>query len=54
MVVVLFVFGYVKTLLVGEGQKWTCFTSGVQMVLCGGVAAVAAIECINAISGIAE
>ena len=53
MVVVLFVFGYVKTLLVGEGKKWTCFTSGVQMVLCGGVAAIAAIGCINAISGIA-
>lgn len=52
MIVVLFVFGYVKTMLVGEGQRWVCAKSGVQMVVCGGVAAVAAIGCINAISGI--
>ena len=52
MVVVLFAFGYVKTLLVGEGSRSTCLKSGVQMVFCGGVAAAAAIGCINAISGI--
>jgi len=51
MAFVLFVFGYVKTMLLGEGQKWNCFVSGIQMLICGGVAAAAAVVCVKAIAG---
>jgi VIT1/CCC1 family predicted Fe2+/Mn2+ transporter len=49
MVVALFTFGYVKTLLVGEGKKIACFKGGVQMMVLGGVAAAAAMACVKTI-----
>lgn len=49
--IALFVFGYVKTLLVGEGKKAVCVRAGLQMVVLGGVAAGAAMGCVMAIGG---
>lgn len=51
MAVSLFVFGYVKTFLVGEINKLVCAKAGVQMVVLGGVAAAAAMGCVKAIGG---
>lgn len=47
----LFLFGWVKTALVGERDRWACVRNGVQMVLLGGVAAGAAMGCVKAIEG---
>lgn len=52
MVLTLFVFGYVKTMLVGEVKRSTCFVAGLQMIAMGGVAAAAAVGCVKAIGGI--
>ena len=49
MAVTLFAFGYVKTLLVSEGQKLTCLKGSVQMLVLGGVAAASAMACVKAI-----
>lgn len=49
MGVALFLFGYIKTWLVGEAKKSVCFKGGVQMVCLGGVAAAAAMGCVKAI-----
>ncbi|GAB7353655.1 hypothetical protein MBLNU459_g4064t1 [Dothideomycetes sp. NU459] len=51
MAVALFVFGYVKTLLVGEGKRLSCAKAGVQMMVLGGVAAAAAMACVKAVGG---
>lgn len=51
MVVALFVFGWVKTALVGERERWVCGKNGVQMVLMGGVAAGAAMLSVKGLSG---
>lgn len=51
MVVALFVFGYVKTMLVGESSRKTCLQAGLQMVVLGGVAAAAAMGSVKAIAG---
>ena len=51
MAVSLFVFGYVKTFLVGEHDKLVCAKSGIQMVVLGGIAAAAAMGCVKAIGG---
>lgn len=51
MAVALFAFGYVKTVLVGEGSKVLCAKAGVQMMVLGGVAAAAAMGCVMAIGG---
>ncbi|KAL1297863.1 hypothetical protein AAFC00_006387 [Neodothiora populina] len=48
MAVTLFVFGYLKCLLVGERGKLTCLKAGVQMMACGGMAAAAAMGCVTA------
>ncbi|KAI4731278.1 DUF125-domain-containing protein [Aureobasidium sp. EXF-10728] len=49
MAVALFVFGYVKTLLVGEDKRLLCVKAGIQMMVLGGVAAGAAMGCVKAI-----
>lgn len=54
MVVALFVFGWVKQSLVGDGEEKRvakCVRSGLQMVVMGGLAAGAAIVCVRALSG---
>lgn len=51
MIIALFLFGYVKTMLVGEGKKFVCLKGGAQMVVLGGVAAAAAMGCVKAIGG---
>jgi len=51
MVVALFLFGFGKTMVLGEGKKWVCCQAGVQMVLLGGVAAAAAMGSVKAIGG---
>jgi len=47
MAIALFVFGWVKTSLVGETNRWNCAKSGAQMMLLGGVAAGAAMGCVK-------
>ena len=49
MALALFAFGWVKTSLVGETCRWTCFKNGLQMTMLGGVAAGAAMGCVKAI-----
>lgn len=49
MAIALFVFGWMKTVLVGERNGWTCFQSATQMVALGGCAAAAAMGCVKAI-----
>ncbi|KAG9695955.1 DUF125-domain-containing protein, partial [Aureobasidium melanogenum] len=49
MAFALFVFGYVKTLLVGEQKRLLCIKAGVEMMVLGGVAAAAAMGCVKAI-----
>ncbi|CAD0014955.1 unnamed protein product [Aureobasidium pullulans] len=49
MAFALFVFGYIKTLLVGEEKRLLCVKAGVQMMVLGGVAAAAAMGCVKAI-----
>jgi len=49
MAIALFLFGWAKTALVGEGDRWVCFKNGVQMMLLGGVAAGAAMGCVKTI-----
>ncbi|KAK3635349.1 Protein ccc1 [Elasticomyces elasticus] len=49
MALALFAFGWAKTALVGEGDRWICFKNGVQMLLLGGVAAGASMGCVKAI-----
>lgn len=49
MAVALFVFGYVKTFLVGEEKRMLCVKAGLQMMVLGGVAAAAAMGCVKAI-----
>ncbi|KAI5198175.1 DUF125-domain-containing protein [Aureobasidium subglaciale] len=49
MAFALFVFGYVKTFLVGEEKRLLCVKAGVQMMVLGGVAAAAAMGCVKAI-----
>ncbi|KAF2172034.1 hypothetical protein M409DRAFT_63535 [Zasmidium cellare ATCC 36951] len=51
MAVALFVFGWVKTALVGECSSWVCFQNAFQMLLLGGLAAGAAMGCVKAIGG---
>ncbi|KAF2483894.1 VIT family-domain-containing protein [Neohortaea acidophila] len=45
----LFLFGWAKTALIGECDRWVCFKSGVQMMMLGGVAAGAAMGCVKAV-----
>ena len=45
------VFGYVKTMLVGESSKIGCLRGGLQMVVLGGIAAAAAMGCVKAVGG---
>ena len=49
MALALFVFGWVKTSLVGENNRWICLKNGAQMTLLGGAAATAAMGCVRAI-----
>lgn len=49
MAIALFTFGWLKTALVGETHRWTCFNNGVQMMILGGVAAAAAMGCVKAV-----
>jgi len=49
MALALFAFGWAKTSLVGDGDRWVCFKNGIQMLLLGGVAAGAAMGCVKAI-----
>lgn len=49
MVLALFVFGWIKTSLIGERNRMVCCRNGVQMVVLGGVAALAAMGCVKAI-----
>ncbi|KAK5130399.1 hypothetical protein LTR08_002146 [Meristemomyces frigidus] len=49
MAVTLFTFGWMKTSLVGESDRWICFRNGVQMMVLGGVAAGAAMGCVKAL-----
>ena len=49
MIIVLFVFGAVKTVLVGKKEVWHCVKGGMQMVVVGGLAAAAAIGCVRAV-----
>jgi VIT1/CCC1 family predicted Fe2+/Mn2+ transporter len=51
MALALFVFGWLKTSLVGETDRWACFKNAVQMTFLGGVAAVAAVECVKFLGG---
>lgn len=51
MMVALFAFGWVKTALVGESNRWVCMRNGAQMVVMGGVAAGAAMGCVKAVGG---
>lgn len=51
MALALFVFGWVKTSLVGEKDSWICFRNGMQMMMLGGVAAGAAMGCVKAVGG---
>ncbi|KAK5677015.1 Protein ccc1 [Elasticomyces elasticus] len=49
MALALFAFGWAKTALVGEGNRWICFKNGLQMLVLGGVAAGASMGCVKAI-----
>jgi vacuolar iron transporter family protein len=49
MAIALFIFGWCKTSLVGETNRWLCFQNGVQMLVLGGIAAGAAMGCVKAI-----
>jgi vacuolar iron transporter family protein len=49
MAAALFIFGWCKTSLVGETNRWLCFKNGMQMLVLGGVAAGAAMGCVKAI-----
>lgn len=49
MALALFVFGWAKTSLLGEGDRWICFRNGLQMMMLGGVAAGAAMGCVKAV-----
>lgn len=49
MAIALFVFGWAKTALVGESDRWVCMRNGAQMMVLGGVAAGAAMGCVKAI-----
>jgi len=49
MALALFAFGWTKTSLVGENNRWVCLKNGVQMLVLGGVAAGAAMCCVKAI-----
>lgn len=49
MILALFVFGWIKTSLLGEKNRILCIKNGVQMVVLGGVAALAAMGCVKAI-----
>ncbi|KAF2770299.1 DUF125-domain-containing protein [Teratosphaeria nubilosa] len=49
MALALFVFGWIKTSLVGENDRWICLKNGVQMMLLGGIAAGAAIISVKGI-----
>ncbi|CAK4034968.1 calcium transporter [Lecanosticta acicola] len=51
MAIALFVFGWVKTALVGECSRWVCFQNAIQMLVLGGLAAGAAMGCVKAIGG---
>lgn len=49
MALALFVFGWAKTALVGEANRWVCCKNGVQMIFLGAIAAGAAMGCVKAI-----
>ncbi|WPH02235.1 Hypothetical protein R9X50_00509100 [Acrodontium crateriforme] len=49
MAIALFAFGWIKTWLVGECDRWVCCKNGLQMLVLGGVAAGAAMGCVKAI-----
>lgn len=49
MVLALFCFGWVKSSLLGETGRIRCIRNGVQMVILGGVAAMAAMICVKSI-----
>lgn len=51
MMIALFAFGWIKTALVGESDRWVCLKNAVQMVVMGGVAAGAAMGCVKAVGG---
>ena len=51
MALALFAFGWVKTSLVGESDRWICLKNGAQMTVLGGVAAFAAMGCVRSIGG---
>ena len=51
MALALFVFGWVKTSLVGETSRWVCLQNAVQMTVLGGVAAAAAVGAVKVIGG---
>lgn len=51
MAIALFIFGWVKTALVGESSRWVCLQNAFQMVILGGLAAGAAMGCVKAIGG---
>lgn len=51
MALALFSFGWVKTALVGEVNRMTCFRNAIEMLILGGAAAGAAMGCVRAIGG---
>jgi VIT1/CCC1 family predicted Fe2+/Mn2+ transporter len=51
MIVALFAFGWLKTSLVGEANRWTCFKNAGQMVILGSLAAGAAMGLVVLIGG---
>ena len=51
MALALFAFGWTKTALVGETNRWLCCRNAVQMMVLGGVAAGAAMGCVKIIGG---
>ena len=51
MALALFAFGWAKTALVGETNRWLCFRNALQMMVLGGVAAGAAMGCVKIIGG---
>ncbi|KAK5171904.1 Protein ccc1 [Saxophila tyrrhenica] len=49
MALALFAFGWAKTSLLGELDRWICLKNGMQMMTLGGVAAGAAMGCVKAV-----
>jgi VIT1/CCC1 family predicted Fe2+/Mn2+ transporter len=51
MALALFMFGWLKTSLVGETNRWICLKNAIQMTFLGGIAATAAVECVKLLGG---